>query len=144
MGEAVANEAKLALLDVLLDGVEGLFLGDLPALESSSQFRVHETNGQFVVYASSTIESYAASSTHLLLGVGPARDLNDHVQDSLLLVGEQRNVVEGGDRLAILLDVGAELESVGLADLANGVLGGSLVRHVLGCFGVNDSSREVT
>lgn len=29
MGEAVADEAKLALLDVLLDGVEELLLGDL-------------------------------------------------------------------------------------------------------------------
>jgi hypothetical protein len=29
VGEAVADEAKLALLDVLLDGVEELLLGDL-------------------------------------------------------------------------------------------------------------------
>jgi hypothetical protein len=29
VGEAVADEAKLALLGVLLDGVEELFLGDL-------------------------------------------------------------------------------------------------------------------
>ena len=29
MGEAVADEAELALLDVLLDGVEELLLGDL-------------------------------------------------------------------------------------------------------------------
>lgn len=29
MGEAVADEAKLALLDILLDGVEKLLLGDL-------------------------------------------------------------------------------------------------------------------
>jgi hypothetical protein len=29
VGEAVAHEAKLALLDVLLDGVEELILGDL-------------------------------------------------------------------------------------------------------------------
>lgn len=29
MGEAVADKAKLALLDVLLDGVEELLFGDL-------------------------------------------------------------------------------------------------------------------
>lgn len=29
MGEAVANEAELALLGVLLDGVEEIILGDL-------------------------------------------------------------------------------------------------------------------
>lgn len=29
MGEAVADEAKLALLNILLDGVEELLLGDL-------------------------------------------------------------------------------------------------------------------
>lgn len=29
VGEAVADKAKLALLDVLLDGVEELLLGDL-------------------------------------------------------------------------------------------------------------------
>ena len=29
MGEAVADESKLALLDVLLDGVEEFFFGDL-------------------------------------------------------------------------------------------------------------------
>ena len=31
MGEAVADKAELALLDVLLDGVEELVLGDLRA-----------------------------------------------------------------------------------------------------------------
>jgi hypothetical protein len=29
VGEAIANEAKLALLDILLDGIEELFFGDL-------------------------------------------------------------------------------------------------------------------
>jgi hypothetical protein len=32
VGEAVADEAQLALLGVLLDGVEGLLLGDLQVL----------------------------------------------------------------------------------------------------------------
>ena len=69
VGEAVADEAETALLDVLLDGVEGLLLGDLH------------------------------------LGVGPAGDLDHHVQDAIVLVGEEGDVVEGRDDAAVLLDV---------------------------------------
>ena len=61
---------------------------------------------------------------HLKLGIGPARDLNNHVEDGLVLVGKQRDVVEGRDGHAILLDVHAVLEGVGGGDLAGGV------RHV--------------
>lgn len=60
--------------------------------------------------------------TYLLLGVGPAGDLNDHVQDGLLLVGIERDVVEGRDRLAILLDEDTVVECVGGANVASGVL----------------------
>jgi hypothetical protein len=66
--EAVADEAELALLGVLEDGVELVLLGDLK------------------------------------LGVGPARDLDDHVEDGALLVGVEGNIVEGGDDLAVLLE----------------------------------------
>lgn len=59
-------------------------------------------------------------NTHLLLGVGPAGDLDDHVQDGLLLVGVERDVVEGRDGHAILLDVDAVLKGVRSADLARG------------------------
>jgi hypothetical protein len=68
VGEAVTDKAELALLDILLDGVEWFFLGDLH------------------------------------LGVGPTRNLNNHVQDALALVNKQRNIMEGRDRLAILFD----------------------------------------
>lgn len=68
VGEAVTDEAETALLDILLDRVEGLLLGDLE------------------------------------LGVGPAGDLDDHVEDAIALVGEKRDVVEGRDDLAVLLD----------------------------------------
>lgn len=68
VGEAVADEAETTLLDILLDRVEGLLLGDLH------------------------------------LGVSPARDLDDHVEDAIALVGEKRNVVERRDDLAVLLD----------------------------------------
>ena len=41
MGEAVADVAKLALLDVLLDGVEKLLLGDLVGRTSVSKAVMH-------------------------------------------------------------------------------------------------------
>jgi len=85
--EAVADESELALLDVLLDGVEELFLRDLE------------------------------------LAVCPSWDLNNHVQDGLLLIGIERDIVEGRDRDAILLDVDAMLESVRCSDLSSLVLG---------------------
>lgn len=73
VGEAVADESEFALLDVLLDGVEGLLLGDLH------------------------------------LGVGPSGDLDDHVQDAIVEICEERDVVEGRDDVAVVLDVHAVL-----------------------------------
>ena len=61
--------------------------------------------------------------SHLLLGVGPAGDLNDHVEDGLLGIGVERDIVEGRDGDAILLDVDAVLQGVGSADLADAVVG---------------------
>lgn len=40
----------------------------------------------------------------LHLGVGPARNLNDHVEDTLALVGEEGDVVERRQNGAILFD----------------------------------------
>jgi len=77
VGEAVPHKSQAALLDILLDGIELLLLGDLE------------------------------------LGVGPAGHLDDHVEDALALVGEERNVVEGRDDRAILLDVDAMLYKTG-------------------------------
>jgi hypothetical protein len=68
VGETIANEAQAALLDVLLDRVEGLLLGDLH------------------------------------LRIGPPGDLDDHVEDAVALIREERDVVERGDDRAILLD----------------------------------------
>lgn len=45
----------------------------------------------------------------LHLRVSPAGDLNDHVEDTVALVGEKGNVVEGGQDRAILLDVDSML-----------------------------------
>jgi len=86
VGEAVADVAETALLDVLLDGIEELAGGDLH------------------------------------LRIGPAGDLDDHVEDTLVLVGEEGDVVEGGDDGAILLDEHTVFEGVRSADEARGIL----------------------
>jgi len=56
-------------------------------------------------------------------GVGPTGDLDDHVENSSLFVGEEGNVVERGNDFAILLDECTVLQSVLCTVLANGVLG---------------------
>ena len=108
VGKAVTNKAQTVFLNVLLDGVEGLLLGDLE------------------------------------LRIGPARNLDDHVEDAAVLVGEKRDVVEWRNNLlvrvtldehTVLLDVDefyavknamgvSEIltKRVGSADLASGVL----------------------
>lgn len=66
-------------------------------------------------------------STYLKLAIGPARNLNNHVEDGLLLVGIEGNIMEGRDGNAILLNVNSVLERVGganLADLERGRHGG--------------------
>ena len=65
--------------------------------------------------------------TYLELGIGPSRNLNNHVQDGLLLVGVEGDIVEGRHGLAILLDVDSVLEGVGSRNLADGVGRGHLV-----------------
>jgi hypothetical protein len=71
--------------------------------------------------------------TNLLLRVGPTRNLHDHVQDRLLLVGVEGDVVEGRDGHAILLDVDAVLERVRSADFAGRIDGSSLCCHGRDC-----------
>lgn len=128
VGEAVADISKLALLDVLLDGVEELLLGDLRGEIVS---RVSQGKNKGGGGAESNNSNYLIPSlqrvqkciSYLELGIGPSRNLNNHVQDGLLLVGIERDVVEGRDGDAILLDVDAVLESVGSRNLADAVSG---------------------
>lgn len=148
VGEAVANKAKLALLDVLLDGVEELLLGDLREKDttnvsmlkravpktrgskrggggrwtrSKSDALVSQLKRQRRQLIQSRSNQLLQLRAHLKLAVSPSRNLDNHVQDGLLLVGVERNVVEGGHGDAILLDVDAVLQSVLGGNLADGV-----------------------
>jgi len=87
VGEAVADETQTTLFDVLLDGIEWLFLGDLE------------------------------------LGVGPAGDLDNHVEDAIALVGKERNVVEGGDDGSVLFWIDTMLWREMVSQLATDVCG---------------------
>lgn len=49
------------------------------------------------------IEGLLLADLHL--GIGPTRDLDDHVEDAIALVGEKRDVVEGGEDLTVSLDI---------------------------------------
>ena len=72
VGEAVAHIAQATLLDVLLDGVERLLLGNFH------------------------------------LGIGPAGNLDDHVENAIVPICKERDVMERrDDELAVLLDVDA-------------------------------------
>jgi hypothetical protein len=59
--------------------------------------------------------------THLHLRVGPAGNLDNHVEDRLLLVGVERDVVPWRNELAVLLDEDAVLERVGRGHFADSV-----------------------
>jgi hypothetical protein len=48
------------------------------------------------------VEGLLLGDLHLC--VGPARNLDDHVEDTIALVGEERDVVEWRDDRAVLLD----------------------------------------
>jgi len=52
----------------------------------------------------------------LKLGVGPAGDLDNHVEDAIALVGKERNVVEGRDDGSVLFRIDAMVEGVGSTD----------------------------
>ena len=68
------------------------------------------------------IEGLFSADFHL--GVGPTRNFDNHVKDSIVLVSEERDVVEGRDGLTLcVLVVDTVVEGVGSANLTNLVLG---------------------
>lgn len=67
------------------------------------------------------MQTAIGETTCLHLGIGPSGNLDDHVQDGLLLIGEEGDVVKGGDGNAILFNVDTMLKSVGCSNLAGGV-----------------------
>ena len=58
---------------------------------------------------------------HLHLGISPPRDLNYHVQHSLLVIGIKRNVMERGYHDSILINVDAVVQGIGSTNLPDGI-----------------------
>jgi len=110
VGKAVAHEAQAALLDILLDGVERLLLGNFH------------------------------------LGIRPAGNFDNHVEYAIALIGEEGNIVERRDDLAVLLDIDAMLKGVGGTDEARCVLGrhyGGRKKAELLCHSTGHTRRHV-
>jgi len=60
---------------------------------------------------------------YLHLRIGPPRDLDNHVEDTIVGVGEEGDVMEGrNDGVIVLLDEDTVFKSISSADLACGVL----------------------
>lgn len=117
MREAVANETKFALLDILLDRVEEFFLGNLNVGYSRISTRSKEAfDGKSRLRSINRLWL-----THLKLAIGPSWDFDDHVQNCLLLVCIEGNIVERRDDLAIFLNEDAVLQSVWSSDLTDSV-----------------------
>lgn len=128
VGEAVADEAELALLDVLLDGVEKLFFRDLALRIVSEELPPHDW-GPFRPRG----RAPSHCMTYFHLSIGPPRHLDDHIEHSLLLVRVQWYIMERRDGHAILLNVDAVLKGVRGTDLAGCVdRGGLAVIALLG------------
>lgn len=66
--------------------------------------------------------------SYLHLRICPTGDFNNHVQYRLLLIGVQRDIVEGGNDNAIFLNVDPMIECVGLAQLPHCVAHGDMMR----------------
>ena len=69
----------------------------------------NETQATLLDVLLDRIEGFLLGDLHL--GVGPAGDFDDHVEDPVALVGEKGNVVKGGHNRAILLNEHAVLWS---------------------------------
>jgi len=68
------------------------------------------------------VERFVFRDLHLR--VSPTGNLNNHVEDAVVLIGEERDVVKRGHDRAILLDINAVINCVWCASEAGRVLGG--------------------
>ena len=116
VGEAITDIAKLALLNILFDWVQCIVLR---YLEESYQ---HQCLGE----RSGCMRLFSRMVTHLHLGISPSWNLHDHVENSLLLIGIQRDIMKWGQRCSILFDVDAVLKCVGCPILSDRVSGGGI------------------
>ena len=73
-------------------------------------------------YISNGFGKTKREKTYLHLRIGPARDFDDHVENGMRFIGVERDIMEGRDWHAILLDINAVIKGVWSSDLASSVL----------------------
>ena len=112
VGEAVADVSQLALFGVLFDRVEEFLFGDLRIMISTFLPSRPKKKKK---------KKKKKKENNLLLGIGPAGNLNNHVEHGLLVIGIERDIVEGRDGRSILFDIDSVLDGVGLANLTHRV-----------------------
>ena len=71
----------------------------------------HETQAALLDVLLNRVERLFFANFHL--SVGPSRDFDDHVEDAVTLIGEEWDVVERRDDLAIVFDVDAMFYLIG-------------------------------
>lgn len=66
-------------------------------------------------------QTHSQLDTNLHLSIGPAWDLNNHVEDSMLFISVERNIMEGRDRVSIFLDEDSVFQGVRSTNLSDAV-----------------------
>ena len=90
----------------MVDMATRTYLGEstvVPDITMVGEAVADETQATLLDVLFDGVEGLLLADFHL--GVGPTRDLDDHVEDAIVLVGEKRDVVEGGQDLTVFLDV---------------------------------------
>ena len=72
-------------------------------------------------YVLSHVCSARLEHTHLHFGIGPPWDFDNHVEDSLLIIGVERNIMKGRHGRSILFNEDAVFECIGRADFSDSI-----------------------
>lgn len=87
-------------------GNRATYLGEstiVPDVSVVGETVANETQAALLGVLSDGVEGLLLGYFHL--GVCPAGNFDDHVEDAIAPVGEERDVVPGGDDLTVSLDV---------------------------------------
>lgn len=97
MGEVKPSSANMVTSGTYLR--EGAVVPDVAVVREAV---AHKTQAALLDVLLDRVERLLLRDLHLR--VRPARDLDDHVQDPVVLVREERDVMEGRDDRAIMFD----------------------------------------
>jgi len=119
--ERIVVALRLGLSVGLRGILPGLGEGSvIPDVSVVREAVAHETQPALLDILFNGIEGFLLGNLHLR--VRPARNLDDHVEDAVVLVCEERDVVERRDDGSILFDVDTVFKSIRRADEAGSIL----------------------